>query len=143
MKKNIVERKIAWGDLDSLGIVFYPRYYEWIDASSHLFFESIGLNLNTLYKNRSIQFGLTETSCLYLRPGRYHESIRIVTKLGELTEKTLKLEHSIHNAIDDVLMVKGFEKRICMDVGDLEDIKPIPIPENIYFILDKKRDQDE
>jgi len=28
MKQNIVERKIMWGDLDSLGIVFYPRYYE-------------------------------------------------------------------------------------------------------------------
>jgi len=37
MMQNVVERKIMWGDLDSLGIVFYPRYYEWIDASGHLF----------------------------------------------------------------------------------------------------------
>jgi acyl-CoA thioesterase FadM len=37
MKQSIVERKIAWGDLDALGIVFYPRYYEWIDAAAHHF----------------------------------------------------------------------------------------------------------
>jgi len=30
------------------GIVFYPRYYEWIDACGHLFFESIGLNIGKL-----------------------------------------------------------------------------------------------
>lgn len=57
MKQNIVERKIMWGDLDSMGIVFYPRYYEWIDACSHLFFESIDLNLVKLTEKMHLGFG--------------------------------------------------------------------------------------
>jgi len=61
--KNTVHRKIMWGDLDSLGIVFYPRYYEWIDAAGHLFFDAIGLNLGSLMNERKIQFGLIETNC--------------------------------------------------------------------------------
>ncbi|HUU80038.1 MAG TPA: acyl-CoA thioesterase, partial [Acidobacteriota bacterium] len=72
MKENIVERKIMWGDLDSLGIVFYPRYYEWIDACGHLFFESISLNIGDLWRERKIIFGLVETSSRYFKPGRYH-----------------------------------------------------------------------
>jgi hypothetical protein len=48
MKQNIVKRKIMWGDLDPLGIVFYPRYYQWLDACGHLFFEAINLNIDKL-----------------------------------------------------------------------------------------------
>jgi len=143
MKQNVVERKIMWGDLDPLGIVFYPRYYEWIDASSHLFFESIGLNPATLWEKQQIGFGLVETSCLYSQPGRYHQSIRIVTQLEELTGKTLKLKHSIHRASNDALMVTGFEKRICMDVTNPKNIRAIAIPEDIYSVLKNAMDAPE
>ena len=37
MFQNVIERQIGWGDLDPAGIVYYPRYYEWIDAAGHLF----------------------------------------------------------------------------------------------------------
>ena len=73
MKQSIVERKIFWGDLDALGIVFYPRYYEWIDAAAHHFFEEIELNPGSLWKERNILFGLVESSCRYHMPGRYHQ----------------------------------------------------------------------
>lgn len=140
MKQNIVERKILWGDLDSLGIVFYPRYYEWFDASGHLFFDSIGLNIATLWEQRQILFGLTGTSCLFSEPGRYYQSIRIVTQLEELTKKTLKLRHAIHNASNDALMVTGFENRICMDVTNPKKIRAISIPEDIYLVLKNAMD---
>ncbi|MBU1055466.1 MAG: acyl-CoA thioesterase [Proteobacteria bacterium] len=135
MKTNIVERKIMWGDLDPMGIVFYPRYYEWMDAGSHLFFESIGLDLNILSKQRQLGFGLNETSCIYSNPGRYHQTVRIITQLEEVNEKTVKLKHLIYDASDDELLVTGVEKRICMDVSKPENIRAIAIPEEIHSIL--------
>ncbi|UCF86095.1 MAG: acyl-CoA thioesterase [Desulfobacteraceae bacterium] len=137
MTRNIVERKIMWGDLDSLGIVFYPRYYEWIDASGHLFFEKINLNIGKLWHEKNILFGLVETSCRYLKPARYHQSIRIVTHIDALEEKTLVLNHSIHNSADDTVMVEGYEKRVCLDVSDQKDFRAINIPQDIYDVLKK------
>jgi len=137
MKQNVVERQIMWGDLDSLGIVFYPRYYEWFDASAHLFFEAIGLNLKTLWEKQQIVFGLVETSCRYVRSGRYQQSIRIVTRLEEVTSQTLKLKHAIHDRSDDAPMVYGYEKRICMDVTDPRNIAAITMPEDTHSILQK------
>jgi 4-hydroxybenzoyl-CoA thioesterase len=133
--RNIVERKIMWGDLDALGIVFYPRYYEWIDASGHLFFESIGLSLGRLWETRQIQFGLIETSCRYSRPGRYHEQIQIVTQIDELTRKTLLLQHTMRQAAGGEHMLTGYEKRICMDVKDPKNIRAMPIPDDIHAVL--------
>ncbi len=132
MKQHSVERRVMWGDLDSLGIVFYPRYYEWIDACGHLFFESIGLNQGSLWRDRGILFGLAETSCRYLLPARYHQKIRILTHIQALEAKTVLLAHPIRDAETNELMVKGLEKRICLDVSDPGRFKAMPIPEDIY-----------
>ena len=135
MQQNVVERKIMWGDLDALGIVFYPRYYEWFDACGHLFFEKINLNIGELWSERKILFGLAETSCRYFSPARYHQSIRIVTKIGALEEKTLVLKHRIHASTDDTLMVEGYENRICLDVSDPKNFNAIAIPQDIRSVL--------
>lgn len=133
--KNVIHRKIMWGDLDSLGIVFYPRYYEWIDAAGHLFFEAIDLNLGQLMKTRKILFGLIETSSRYREPGRYHDDIEIVTELEDLTNKTVGLRHTIKRDQDQVTLVEGYEKRICMDVSEPERFKAIPIPDDLFTLL--------
>ena len=130
-----------WGDLDSLGIVFYPRYYEWIDASGHHFFDSIGLNLGQLMKQRALQFGLIETGCQYRAPGRYYDKIEIITRLRSLSAKTLELEHKILRATDETLLVEGFEKRICLDISDPDHFKAVVIPSDIYAILDRAKGQ--
>lgn len=140
MKQNIVERKVMWGDLDSLGIVFYPRYYEWIDACGHLFFEAINLNIGDLWRERRILFGLVETSCRYLKPARYHQEIRIVTNINALDNKTIVLKHSMRALENDELMVEGFEKRICLDVSDPEDFRAIDFPDDIYTVLKGAKD---
>jgi YbgC/YbaW family acyl-CoA thioester hydrolase len=132
---HIVERKIMWGDLDALGIVFYPRYYEWIDASGHLFFESIGLSLGKLWETRKILFGLIESSCRYSRPVRYHQQIQIAARMEELTLKTLKLIYTIQMAGSGELVLTGRETRICMDVKDPQYIRAMPFPEDIHAVL--------
>jgi YbgC/YbaW family acyl-CoA thioester hydrolase len=120
-----------WGDLDSLGIVFYPRYYEWIDASSHQFFEAVGLDLKALWQDHQILFGLVETSCRYHHPGRYHQRIHILTRIDAMTPKTIDLRHDIELAADSALIAAGLEKRICLDVSDASAIRAVDIPDDI------------
>ena len=137
VKKSTVKRQIMWGDLDPLGIVFYPRYYEWIDVSGHVFFQSLNLNLGALVKERRIIFGLVETGCRYHLPARYNEWIEIVTSIDDLSDKTVVLRHDISRFSDRALMVEGFEKRICLDVSDPLMFKAIEIPKDIRNILTK------
>ena len=140
MAVSTVERRIMWGDLDALGIVFYPRYAEWMDGASHLFFESIGLSLDALMQQRSLGFGLAETGCRYLRPGRYHQKIRIVSRIGDLVHKTLVVHHRIEDAADGDAMVEGTETRICMDVSNPQHFRAVAIPADIAAVLARARD---
>lgn len=124
-----------WGDLDALGIVFYPRYYEWIDGCAHQFFEAIGLPHDQLWNVNGIVFGLAETRCRYKQAGRYHQRILIRSRLIELSSKGLALQHTITNKADDSIMVIGIEKRICLDAGDPHRLKITTIPESVYDVL--------
>jgi YbgC/YbaW family acyl-CoA thioester hydrolase len=134
--QQIVNRKIMWGDLDSLGIVFYPRYYEWADACSHQFFESIDLRLDVLWVKRKLLFGLVETSSRYRSPGRYHELIKIITEIEDLKPKIVAFKHTLLRTPDDEVMLVVREKRICMDVADSQNIHAVNIPSDLYSILE-------
>src|SRR3981081_2113285 len=39
---------VHWGDTDPARIVFYPNYFEWFDQSTRLFFDSVGLDWDSL-----------------------------------------------------------------------------------------------
>jgi YbgC/YbaW family acyl-CoA thioester hydrolase len=134
---NRVDRQIAWGDLDPLGIVFYPRYYEWMDASGHLFFDGIGLNLSRLAEERRLLFGLVDTSCRFLRPGRYHQRLHIDTELVALGEKTVELRHRFVDASENGLLAEGRERRICLDISDLRRLQAVTIAPDLRTVLER------
>ncbi len=137
MFENVMEKRIMWGDLDALGIVFYPRYYEWFDACAHQFFEVIGIPQDRLWKDHNIIFGLAETRCRYLSAGRYHERVKILTRLQNLNKKGLTLEHHIVRSEDGQCIVVGTENRICMDTKNPLELKVATIPEMVYQALQK------
>ena len=135
MKKNVFKRRIMWGDLDPLGIVFYPKYYRWMDDSAQVFLKSMGLNMVEVWKDRNVGFILVETSCRYFSPGKYLQDIEIRIHIDELGEKTLNLKYLITDAAKNSLMVEGIEKRICIDTSDPQRFKAIPIPKDMREIL--------
>lgn len=124
-----------WGDLDPLGIVFYPNYYRWMDGCAHLFMESLGLPMKELLRERGIIFALLETRCQYYSPGKYHDTIRIITSLAQMEGKTLLLRHRFHRMPQEELMAQGWERRICLDAGQRSEMRAREIPQDIARIL--------
>jgi len=115
--------------------VFYPRYYEWMDACSHTFFDTIGLNLGELLHKRQLTFGLTETSCRYFKPGRYRQDIKIVTGIVSISKKTIRLQHAFSERASGHQMLEGMEERICISTENREIIKAVDIPEDIHSVF--------
>ena len=93
--------------------------------------------LGSLLKERGIIFGLLETGCKYHLPRRYNEWIEIVTYIDDISDEVVLLRHDISRLSDRTLMVKGLEKRICLDVSDPLEFKAIDIPHDIGIILSK------
>ena len=60
---------IEWGDCDPLGIVYFPRYFEFFDACTNALFERAGLpKQETLKKYAIAGIPLVESRARFLLP---------------------------------------------------------------------------
>lgn len=127
---------IPWGYCDSAGIVFYPRYYEIFDASTHAMLSAVGLGHRALH-DRFAVVGLTlvETNARYLAPVTFDETLTVHCQITRLGRSSVRVTHRLLR--DEVLVVEGWEARVwaVADAADSSPIKAQPIPEEVRTIL--------
>ena len=133
MSKTIVyEVEVMFGDCDPAGIVFFPNFSKWMDASSLNFFVKCGVPpWRELYKPHHILgTPLLEIHTKFFKTATYGERLQVHTSVQEWREKVLIQKHVIQRG-DDVLC-EGLETRaICVRLPGEERIRAIPIPEDI------------
>jgi 4-hydroxybenzoyl-CoA thioesterase len=105
--------RVQWGDCDPAGIVFYPRYFEWIDASTILLFEkATGLTKIKMRENYGgAGLALLEARAVFKAASQYGDDIRIETRVTEFRRTVFLVQHRITRA-DGALAVEGFETRL-------------------------------
>lgn len=134
MSKTVVyEVPVTFGDCDPAGIVFFPNFSRWMDASSLNFFVKCGVPpWRELVKTTGIiGTPLLEINTKFSRPAVYGEMLQIHTSVDEWRDKVFVQRHVVKRGDD--LICEGTEVRaFCMRVpGDPDRIKAIPVPEDI------------
>ena len=118
MTKTVVyEVQIMFGDCDPAGIVFFPNFSKWMDASSLNFFVKCGIPpWRELVKTR----GIIGTPLL-----------EIHTSVQEWRDKVFVHKHVVMRG--DTVLCEGTEVRaFCIKhPEDPDRIKAIPVPEDI------------
>jgi 4-hydroxybenzoyl-CoA thioesterase len=104
--------RVQWGDCDPAGIVYYPRYFEWIDASTILLFEkATGLTkIKMLEKYGGAGLALLEARAVFKVASQYGDDIRIESRVTEFRRSTFLMHHRVTKG--DVLALEGFETRL-------------------------------
>jgi len=104
--------RVQWGDCDPAGIVFYPRYFEWFDASTILLFEkATGLTkIKMLEKYDGAGLALLEARAVFKVASHYGEDIEIETKVTEFRRSSFFVHHTVTKG--GTLALEGFETRL-------------------------------
>ena len=134
MSKTVVyEVQVMFGDCDPAGIVFFPNFSKWMDASSLNFFVKCGVQpWRELVKTTGIiGTPLLEINTKFVRPATYGETLQIHTTVQEWREKTFIQKHVVMRG--DNVLCEGTEVRaFCTKHPDDPDrIKAIPVPADI------------
>ena len=134
MSKTIVfEVKVQFGDCDPAGIVFYPNFSKWMDASSLHFFMECGVPpWRELVKTTGIiGTPLLEINTKFMRPATYGETLQIHTSIEEWRDKVFVQRHVVKRGDD--LLCEGTEVRafVIHPPGAPDRIKAIPVPADI------------
>jgi 4-hydroxybenzoyl-CoA thioesterase len=104
--------RVQWGDCDPAGIVFYPRYFEWFDASTILLFEkATGLTkIRMLEKYGGAGLALLEARAVFKVASHYGEDLEIETRVTEFRRSSFFVHHQVTKG--DTLALEGFETRL-------------------------------
>jgi 4-hydroxybenzoyl-CoA thioesterase len=124
---------IRFSDCDPAGIVFFPNFSRWMDASSLNFFVACGIPIwSELVKTTGIiGTPLLEINTKFMRPATYGERIQIHTSIQEWRDKVVIQKHVVMRG--DTVLCEGFETRaFCIKhPDDPERIKAVPVPADI------------
>ena len=123
---------VHWGDTDPARIVFYPNYFEWFDQSTRLFFDSVGLDWDSLGRKYGITgLPIVEAKARFIAPSMFRDEIVVETRISKWNDKTFEVSHAVLNR--GVRAVEGYEIRVWAQKrpDDPSRLKAVPIPEEI------------
>lgn len=134
MSKIIVyEVHVMFGDCDPAGIVFYPNYAKWMDASSLNFFMQCGVPpWRELVKTTGIIGDpLLEVNIKFSCPATYGETLQVHTCVEEWRKTSFVQRHVIQRG--DKVLCEGIEVRaFCVRPPHEPDrIRAIAVPPDI------------
>jgi len=130
MLRNVRTVRVQWGDCDPAGIVFYPRYFEWFDASTILLFEkATGLKkIEMLEQHGGAGLALLEARAVFKLASHYGEDLEIETEVTEFRRSSFFVRHTLTK--QGIVALEGFETRLwtVRDPADRSRLKSAPLP---------------
>jgi 4-hydroxybenzoyl-CoA thioesterase len=92
-----VRVQVGWGDCDPAGIVFYPRFYAWMDTVSHVLARQMGISRESMLPPAVdlLGFPVVATQAQYLTPARMDDVLEVRTWVARVGRTSLSLRHEI------------------------------------------------
>ena len=76
-----------------MGVVYYANYYVWMEVARVDFCEALGIRYRTMEAEEGVLLAVTESSCRYVNPARYDDTVTIETKLAEASARAVSFEY--------------------------------------------------
>jgi 4-hydroxybenzoyl-CoA thioesterase len=124
---------IEWGHCDPAGIVYFPNYFSYFDASTNaLFLRALGFNKYEMLKKYGIiGIPLVDAGARFLAPAKFGDTVEIASQVSEFRRSSFDVAHRI--TVGGAVAVEGSETRVwaVRDPADPAKIKSQPIPPEV------------
>jgi 4-hydroxybenzoyl-CoA thioesterase len=125
---------VEWGDCDPAGIVFFPRYFQWFDASTAALFESVGLPKTVMLARFAIMgIPVVDVRARFRRPSSFGDRVVIESRIEKWGRASFEVEHALLR--DDAVAVEGYEKRVWVERAPDGTIRSLPLPEEVIALF--------
>lgn len=123
------EITVTWGDCDAMGIVFYPNYFRWIDASFHSLARHLGFSQRSLPEDYGIAgTPLADVGCNFVSPATYGDTLTVRVTTSEIGRASLLMAYEFR--CGDRVVARGHEKRVFVKDSD-GTLRSAPVPEDL------------
>src|SRR5271168_3954665 len=102
---------IEWGDCDPLGIVYFPRYFEFFDACTNALFERAVLPKPEMFRKYGIAgIPLVDAHARFLLPSTFSDTVVVESAISKWGTSSFSVVHRLYKG--ESLAVEGFETRV-------------------------------
>jgi 4-hydroxybenzoyl-CoA thioesterase len=140
---------VGWGDCDPAGIVFYPRFYAWMDLTSHVLVRAMGIPREAMIAPNPnlIGFPVVGTQAQFLAPARMDDHIEVRTWVARIGRSSLSLRHEISrldaSGEPETVLVRGREDRVFVSIDHERGMRPREITPEMRDNLSRYADPAE
>jgi 4-hydroxybenzoyl-CoA thioesterase len=125
--------RIEWGDCDPAGIVYYPRYLAFFDASTTALIER-ALGMTKLMYLKAYDFSghpLVSTRARFLIPTRFGDDVSIESTVKAIRRSSFDIGHRLIKG--EKLAVEGIETRVWVrgDPDGAQGMKSASLPREV------------
>lgn len=120
------EAVVRFGHVDAAGIVFYPRYFEMLNAAIEDYFAGLGTDFQTMHVDRRIGVPTVRLDADFARPSRLGDRLRFRLRPSRVGRSSAEIEVRV-----DCAGEQRFAATIVLVCIDLETGRPIPWPEDM------------
>jgi 4-hydroxybenzoyl-CoA thioesterase len=108
---------VDWGDCDPAGIVFYPRFFAWMDKASHVIAREMGIPREAMLPPEGDSgFPIVGANAQFLASATMDDRLEVRTWVVRVGRTSLRFRHEISRIAEgeggEVLLVRGHEDRV-------------------------------
>lgn len=141
-----VRVQVGWGDCDPAGIVFYPRFYAWMDMVSHVLAREMGIPRESMIPPGTdmLGFPVVGTQAQYLTPARMDDVLEVRTWVSRVGRSSLSLRHEIVrvDGTDNEVVCRGREDRVFIGRDERGQMRSRELTEDMRVALARYADPD-
>jgi 4-hydroxybenzoyl-CoA thioesterase len=115
MLVNRLAVRIEWADSDPAGIVYYPRYFQMFDSSTHRLFEAAGWKKRNLLREFGVVgYPMADARAKFIAPSSYGDDIVIETRIAAFRNSSFDVEHKAFKPSEggERLTIEAWETRV-------------------------------
>ena len=125
--------RIEWAHCDPAGIVYYPRYFEMFDTSTHHLFERAGWKkIDLLREFEIVGYPMVDTRAKFIAASKFGDDIVIESRIAEFRNSSFDIEHKAFKPTEsgETLAIEAWETRVWVGPhpDDPARLKSRPIP---------------
>lgn len=118
---------VRFGDVDSAGLVYYPRIFHYFHIALEEFFAACcGIPYHRLMKDERIGFPTVNAQTQFLAPLVYGDEIDVLMQVANVGTTSVTFEYNIQRTSDQMLCVRSTQVHAAMN---LDARRAVPLPE--------------
>ena len=120
--------RIVWGDCDEQGIVFYPKYFYWMDSAFQMLLRDAGQSVRSMREDFGIVgIPIVEANARFFASATSEEILRIEAGIRHWGKTSLRAEYK--GFCGDRPIFEGLEARVWLKRGSNGRPAAATIPE--------------